>query len=150
MALVPQKPTGVKNPAGVSLAQQAAALAGLSVEAAEARLDIDWSKPLRHSTFYKAVYRPAILRANRLYPSAAISPELKFHSLRHTYASLCVAGGLDYVEVSRFMGHASPSITLGVYTHLFNTDNHSEAMRKLGAMGQHQVAGMDNVIPLRG
>jgi hypothetical protein len=42
------------------------ALADLSVEAAEARLDLDWSQPYRHATFYKAVFRPAVLRANKL------------------------------------------------------------------------------------
>lgn len=38
---------------------------------------------LRQQTFYMAVYRPAVLRANRLDPSARLSPDLKFHSLRH-------------------------------------------------------------------
>jgi hypothetical protein len=37
------------------------------------------------------VYRTAVLRANRLTGTAALSPGLKFHILRHTYASLCIA-----------------------------------------------------------
>lgn len=32
------------------------------------------------------------------------------------------------------MGHANRSITLGIYAHLFNTDDHADAMAALGAM----------------
>jgi integrase len=46
------------------------------------------------------------------------------HALRHTHASQLIAGGMDVVSVSRRLGHASPTITLGVYGHLFsNTDD---------------------------
>jgi len=31
---------------------------------------LDWSEPLRHATWYKAVYRPAVLRAKQLAPTA--------------------------------------------------------------------------------
>lgn len=97
----------------------------------------------------KAVYRPAILRANRLVPTAKLSTRLKFHSLRHTYASLCVAAGLDVLKVSRFMGHSKPGTTLGIYTHLFDTDDHAGAMSALGAMAAVPEQGA-KVIPLRG
>jgi integrase len=47
-----------------------------------------------------------------------------FHSLRHTHASHLIASGLDVITISRRLGHGSPSITLGVYGHLFpNTDD---------------------------
>jgi integrase len=158
MQLVALKPTGVRNleadgqpvdPAnGAKARRQAAALADLSVTEAERRLDLDWSQTVRHATFYKAVYRPSVLRANRLVPTAKLLPELKFHSLRHTYASLCVAAGIPPLEISRFMGHAHVGTTLGVYTHLFE-DDHSDAMSALGAM-RRPAATMGNVIPLRG
>jgi hypothetical protein len=117
--------------------------------AAAARLELDWTSPLRHMTFYKSVYRPAVLRANRLTPTAALSPELKFHSLRHTYASLCVAAGIPPLELSRFMGHSKVATTLGIYTHLFNTDDHADAMAALGAMEAGPLHG-ENVVPLWG
>jgi integrase len=41
------------------------------------------------------------------------------HDYRHFYASGLIRAGLDAVSVSRAMGHASPSITLNVYAHLF-------------------------------
>lgn len=40
-----------------------------------------------------------------------------FHRLRHTYASLMLQAGLDINTTSRLLGHASPAITLGVYSH---------------------------------
>jgi integrase len=95
--------TGVEDaPPSVSVKararRQAEALAELTVAEAEARLVLDWTQPLRHATFYKAIYRPAVLRANRRTAAtgnttAALPPQLKFHALRHTYASLCVRGG---------------------------------------------------------
>lgn len=45
------------------------------------------------------------------------------------------------------MGHAKVTTTLGVYAHLFNTDDHAEAMAALGAMeAAPTYAG--NVVPL--
>lgn len=41
------------------------------------------------------------------------------HDYRHFYASGLIRAGLDAVSVARAMGHASPSITLNVYAHLF-------------------------------
>lgn len=128
--------------------RQTLALAALSVDKAEARLVLDWGKPLRHATYYKAVFRPAVLRARRLHPSVALPAEISPHGLRHTYASLCVAAGLPMFEISRFMGHAKPSTTETVYAHLLQ-DDHSGAMAALGAMGTPTPMPA-NVVPLRG
>lgn len=130
--------------------RQAAALARLTVDEAEARLSLDWSEPLRHATFCKAVYRPAVLRANRLAGGPIVAPQLTLHALRHTYASICVAAGLDYMQVCRFMGHAKPTTALSIYTHLFNTDDHSGAMAALGAMAATSPDFGENVVPLWG
>jgi Phage integrase family len=126
MRLLAPCPTGVRADAELgdstaSALRQATALAGLTADEAAKRLVLDWTAPLNHAAFYKAVYRPAVLRANRLTPKAALSPDLKFHRLRHTYARLCIAAGRPPLEIARFMGHANPSITLGIYTHLFGT-----------------------------
>ncbi len=127
--------------------RQARALADLSVDAAAARLVLDWSSMLRHQTFYKAVYRPAVLRANRLAGSDVLPESFSFHSLRHTYASLCAAAGIDVAEVSRNLGHSKVTTTLDIYTHLFRTDDTaSAAMAKLAALAAPADA---NVIPMR-
>lgn len=51
--------------------------------------------------------------------TAAGMPEATLHSLRHTHASHLIAAGLDILTISRRLGHGSPTITLGVYGHLF-------------------------------
>lgn len=56
-------------------------------------------------------------------------PRLRMHDLRHTFASLLIAQGADVVAVSRQLGHASPSITLNVYAHLFDQARHADRMR---------------------
>ena len=59
-------------------------------------------------------FRQAIKRAGLQAPG-----KLTLHSLRHGFASLLIANGLNVVYVSRQLGHANPSVTLGVYPHLF-------------------------------
>lgn len=58
-------------------------------------------------------------------------PPLRFHDLRHTFAShLIIDLGLDVARVSRIMGHARITITLDIYTHLFDNARHAEEVRK--------------------
>lgn len=55
-------------------------------------------------------------------------PKVTFHALRHSHASALISAGLDVVSVSRRLGHASPALTLSVYSHLFtNTDDKAAA-----------------------
>ena len=46
--------------------------------------------------------------------------ELNVHSLRHTAASLMIAGGTDVATVAGILGHSQPSTTLDIYTHAFD------------------------------
>ena len=45
---------------------------------------------------------------------------LNVHSLRHTNASLLIAGGADVATVADLLGHSQPSTTLDIYTHAFD------------------------------
>jgi integrase len=50
--------------------------------------------------------------------------KVTLHALRHTHASSLIAAGVDILTISRRLGHASPTITLGTYGHLYsNTDD---------------------------
>ena len=60
-------------------------------------------------------------------------PPVTFHSLRHTHATLLIAEGTDIATVSKRMGHASVSTTLGTYTHALKSKD-AEAARALDAM----------------
>ena len=146
MRLLTPRPSGVKDTDAPASAKERAdrladALADLTVEEAEARLRLESAEPLRHATFYKAVYRPAVTRANRTARAArdhaAMLPSaLKFHALRHTYASICAAADVPVREVAKFMGHASPRTTETIYTHthLFNTDDHAGTVSQCGGL----------------
>jgi integrase len=56
-------------------------------------------------------------------------PGLTPHALRHTAASLAIAAGAHVVAVSRQLGHASPNVTLAVYSHLLPNDLDDVASR---------------------
>ena len=44
-------------------------------------------------------------------------PILKFHSLRHSFATRCIENNCDYKTVSAILGHADISTTLNLYVH---------------------------------
>ena len=50
-------------------------------------------------------------------------PRITPHGLRHLHASLLLAEGLPLPEVSRRLGHASPAITMAIYSHAVRDDS---------------------------
>lgn len=44
-------------------------------------------------------------------------PHLKFHALRHTFATRCIECGCDYKSLSQILGHSNVSITMNLYVH---------------------------------
>lgn len=42
---------------------------------------------------------------------------IKFHALRHTFATRCIENGADYKTVSELLGHSSVNLTLNLYVH---------------------------------
>jgi integrase len=97
------------------------------------------------------VFRPAVLRANRLAGNVVLPADLRFHSLRHTYASLCSAvPSISVRQVAEWMGHANPTTTELVYTHLYAKADHGDEMAALGALATTPKYHGDNVVPLHG
>jgi len=75
--------------------------------------------------------RPDLGRVSRASDERVHCPTRE-HALRHTHASALIAGGIDVVTVSRRLGHSNPTITLGVYAHLFReTDSSAAAIEKV-------------------
>lgn len=57
-------------------------------------------------------------------------PGVKFHGLRHSFATRCIDGRCDYKTVSSILGHASISTTLNLYVHP-NVDQKRECLEKM-------------------
>jgi integrase len=66
-------------------------------------------QPLRDHMLYRSFKR--IIEMAEL-------PEIRFHDLRHTAASMMLNYGIPVIIVSKRLGHARASITLDVYGHL--------------------------------
>jgi integrase len=45
-------------------------------------------------------------------------PEIRFHDLRHTAASIMLKHNIPVFTVSRILGHSKPSVTLDIYAHM--------------------------------
>jgi integrase len=58
----------------------------------------------------KRSFKPSLARAKL--------PEVRFHDLRHTAATLLLSRGVNPKAVSEMLGHADISITLRVYAHV--------------------------------
>jgi integrase len=67
-------------------------------------------QPMSYSNLITRGFHPARSRAG--------IRRIRFHDLRHTYASLMIRNGEDIVVVSRLMGHANASFTFNVYCHM--------------------------------
>jgi integrase len=68
--------------------------------------------PLRQSMVSTRLFKPAVR-------AAGLDPAVRFHDLRHTAASLLIRQGASVKAVQKQLGHASASITLDRYGHLF-------------------------------
>ncbi|MEV8312560.1 site-specific integrase [Streptomyces sp. NPDC059900] len=51
-----------------------------------------------------------------------VPADTTLHDLRHFYASVLIKNGATPKQVQKRLGHAKPSITLNVYTHLWEAD----------------------------
>lgn len=67
---------------------------------------------LRRNNFAKRVLAPAA-------ELAEIDPAVTLHSLRHSFASICLSNGVPPKQVQEWMGHHSLKLTADLYGHLF-------------------------------
>jgi len=65
---------------------------------------------------------------------AAALPQIPLHGLRHTYASLASAKGVNPAIVSRRLGHATVAFTLDIYSHVLPQVD-AEAAELIAAFG---------------
>jgi integrase len=69
-------------------------------------------KPYDGRNMVRDVFEPARRKAKL--------PAVRFHDLRHSYASVLIAQGAHPKVISDQLGHASVQITMDRYSHLFD------------------------------
>ena len=63
------------------------------------------TEPRTYSSYYKHLMQSLNM------------PEIKFHGLRHSFATRCIESNCDYKTVSVLLGHSNISTTLNLYVH---------------------------------
>lgn len=77
--------------------------------------------PMNHNNMVNRYFRPALV--------AAKTNQIRFHDLRHTYASLLIEQGENIKYIQNQLGHSNPTVTLNVYAHLMKPTNQAAAMK---------------------
>lgn len=82
----------------------------------------------------------AVSRLNKkLLKAAGIDEKVRFHDLRHTYATLAISNGVDVKTLASMLGHHSAGFTLDTYTHVTN-DMQKGAAEKIGGFMESTTA----------
>ncbi len=95
--------------------------------------------PLRHHTFHKRFWLPAVNKA-------AVVGGLRIHDLRHTCAALLIAQGAHPKQIQMHLGHSSITVTMDRYGHIF--PDHMETLAQ-GLEATFQKARVSCVCPER-
>ena len=72
----------------------------------------------------------AVRRRLQIILERAGCKRIRFHDLRHTFATLSLENGMDVKTLSAMLGHVSAATTLDIYTHITG-DMFSEAATKI-------------------
>ena len=75
---------------------------------------------------------PTAYRRMKTLLKRAELPLIRFHDLRHTFATHALTGGVDAKTLSRILGHTNASFTLDTYTHV-TTDIQKRASGIVGS-----------------
>ena len=68
--------------------------------------------------------------------------KVRFHDLRHTFATMALENGMDIKTLSAMIGHVSAETTLNIYSHITDTMQQQAAARI-----DREIAGADTPIP---
>ena len=70
---------------------------------------------------------------------AGIEEHVRFHDLRHTFATMVLSSGVDVKTLSSMLGHYSAGFTLDTYTHITN-EMQRDAVEKIGGFMETATA----------
>ncbi len=66
-------------------------------------------------------------------------PHIRFHDLRHTFATLALQNGVDVKTVSSMLGHYDAGFTLRTYTHATEVQKRQSFAQTMGSVSMAQV-----------
>lgn len=75
--------------------------------------------PINHNNMVSRYFNPALKTAK--------IQRVKFHALRHSYASIQLNQGRNIKYIQTQLGHSSPTVTLNIYSHLLKDRNQKAA-----------------------
>ena len=80
------------------------------------------------------IYHPdSVVKLHQKILKDAGLEHIRFHDLRHTFATLALQNGIDVKTVSSMLGHSSAGFTLATYTHTTNKSQ-EQAAAKIGSL----------------
>lgn len=73
---------------------------------------------------------------------------IRFHDLRHTFATTALANGMDIKTLSAIIGHNSAETTLNIYTHITDEMQRTAADKiERGIMRNESLSNTDEKVP---
>lgn len=78
-------------------------------------------KPMNHNNLVSRHFDSALRHAG--------IDRIRFHDLRHTFASMLIEQGENIKYIQSQLGHSTPTVTLNVYAHLMKSENQEAAVR---------------------
>jgi len=85
-------------------------------------------------------YPDSVGRLHKKILADASLESIRFHDLRHTFATLAIQNGVDIKTLSSMLGHYSAGFTLDTYAHV-TTKMQKEAANKMGRFMKQAVPG---------
>ncbi|MFE3360710.1 tyrosine-type recombinase/integrase, partial [Streptomyces californicus] len=99
---------------------------GLRLPGQRVAVPFDWSQPMAMGTFYDTIMKPALVAVGlpasapevpATATTAAIPAQrgVRLHDLRHTFAVMQLMAGTHFMQVSKWLGHSTFTLTLNTY-----------------------------------
>lgn len=121
---------------------------------------LDFSEPVDTGAFYKNVLRPALVAVglpaslpatNRADGTPVEKVEgVRFHDLRHTFATLQLSAGTHFMQVSKWLGHSTFTLTLDTYGDYITEQDGGAANNLPEPPTPVRVAEFGKIVPLFG